>query len=207
MRRNFSDQNPTIFSTKVPRESRRWPIRFSAQKGFFFRFLLPRGVARGKPILNSDSNKVCMSWSLSLGQVFFCFGWRCCLCGLLPFIFAKEATLEFPIVPSSHQLCEACVQYLQRSDTWQLRQRLVFWNMQWRQGSLNGTHLKGNQTSSKCCPCNFSGIFFSGKKFLREVWGWSFVSYLAVSKNRGKTPKMDGLFHGKPYEQMDDLGG
>ena len=27
-----------------------------------------------------------------------------------------------------------------------------------------------------------------------------------VSKNRGKTPKMDGLFHGKPYEQMDDLG-
>ena len=27
-----------------------------------------------------------------------------------------------------------------------------------------------------------------------------------VSKNRGKTPKMDGLFHGKPYEQMDDFG-
>ena len=27
-----------------------------------------------------------------------------------------------------------------------------------------------------------------------------------VSKNRGKTPKMDGLFHGKPYVQMDDLG-
>ncbi len=26
------------------------------------------------------------------------------------------------------------------------------------------------------------------------------------SKNRGKTPKMVGLFHGKPYEQMDDLG-
>ena len=26
-------------------------------------------------------------------------------------------------------------------------------------------------------------------------------------KTRGKTPKMDGLFHGKPYEQMDDLGG
>ena len=25
-------------------------------------------------------------------------------------------------------------------------------------------------------------------------------------KNRGKTPKTDGLFHGKPYEQMDDLG-
>ena len=28
-----------------------------------------------------------------------------------------------------------------------------------------------------------------------------------VSKNRGKTTKMDGLFHGKSYEQMDDLGG
>ena len=23
----------------------------------------------------------------------------------------------------------------------------------------------------------------------------------------GKTSKMDGLFHGNPYEQMDDLGG
>ncbi len=31
---------------------------------------------------------------------------------------------------------------------------------------------------------------------------------MAVSKNRGiLPPKMDGLFHGKPYEQMDDLGG
>ena len=26
-------------------------------------------------------------------------------------------------------------------------------------------------------------------------------------KIRGVSPKMDGLFHGKPYEQMDDLGG
>ena len=27
------------------------------------------------------------------------------------------------------------------------------------------------------------------------------------TKNRGTfPPKMDGLFHGKPYEQMDDLG-
>ena len=26
-------------------------------------------------------------------------------------------------------------------------------------------------------------------------------------KIRGKNPKMDGLYHGKPYEQMDDLGG
>ena len=31
--------------------------------------------------------------------------------------------------------------------------------------------------------------------------------YMDVSKNRGiLPPKMDGLFHGKPYEQMDDLG-
>ena len=28
-----------------------------------------------------------------------------------------------------------------------------------------------------------------------------------VSKNRGKTTKMDGENNGKPYEQMDDLGG
>ena len=31
--------------------------------------------------------------------------------------------------------------------------------------------------------------------------------YGCQPKNSGKTPKMDGLFHGKPYEQMDDLGG
>ena len=36
----------------------------------------------------------------------------------------------------------------------------------------------------------------------------AFSGDMGVSKNRGKTPKMDGLFHGsKPYEQMDDLGG
>ena len=32
------------------------------------------------------------------------------------------------------------------------------------------------------------------------------LTYRYFQKNRGKTPKMDGLFHGKPYEQMDDLG-
>ena len=32
-------------------------------------------------------------------------------------------------------------------------------------------------------------------------------SNMNVSKNRGKTPKMDGWIHGKPYEQTDDLGG
>ena len=31
--------------------------------------------------------------------------------------------------------------------------------------------------------------------------------YMGVSKNSGKTPKMDGENKGKPYEQMDDLGG
>ena len=31
---------------------------------------------------------------------------------------------------------------------------------------------------------------------------------MGVSKNRGgKPPKMDGGNNGKPYEQMDDLGG
>ena len=30
---------------------------------------------------------------------------------------------------------------------------------------------------------------------------------MGVSKNRGKNPKMDGENNGKPYEQMDDLGG
>ena len=29
---------------------------------------------------------------------------------------------------------------------------------------------------------------------------------VGVSKNRGKTPKMDGENNEKPYEQMDDLG-
>ena len=31
--------------------------------------------------------------------------------------------------------------------------------------------------------------------------------YMGVSINRGKTLKMDGENNGKPYEQMDDLGG
>ena len=35
-------------------------------------------------------------------------------------------------------------------------------------------------------------------------WWW-FVD-MGVSENRG-TPEMDGLFHGKPYFSMDDLGG
>ena len=34
--------------------------------------------------------------------------------------------------------------------------------------------------------------------FTWDLWG--------VSKNRGKTRKMDGENNGKPYEQMDDLG-
>ena len=34
-----------------------------------------------------------------------------------------------------------------------------------------------------------------------------FVGNMGISKNRGWfSPKMDGLFHGKAYEQMDDLG-
>ena len=31
--------------------------------------------------------------------------------------------------------------------------------------------------------------------------------HLGVSKNSGKTHKMDGENNAKPYEQMDDLGG
>ena len=35
-----------------------------------------------------------------------------------------------------------------------------------------------------------------------------YTKEMGDSKNRGiLPPKMDGLFHGKPYEQMDDLGG
>ena len=32
------------------------------------------------------------------------------------------------------------------------------------------------------------------------------VGNMGVSKNRGKTPKMNGENHGKPYFLMDDLG-
>ena len=41
----------------------------------------------------------------------------------------------------------------------------------------------------------------------QEIWGLCIYIYMDVSKNRGKTPKMDGENNGKPYEQMDDLGG
>ena len=30
---------------------------------------------------------------------------------------------------------------------------------------------------------------------------------MGVEPKIGGKPKVDGLFHGKPYEQMDDLGG
>ena len=33
-----------------------------------------------------------------------------------------------------------------------------------------------------------------------------FQRQVGVSNNRGKNPKMDGENHGKPYEQMGDLG-
>ena len=36
---------------------------------------------------------------------------------------------------------------------------------------------------------------------------WLTCIHMGVSKNRGETPKMDGENNGKPYEQMDDLGG
>ena len=48
------------------------------------------------------------------------------------------------------------------------------------------------------------GTQFCGEKTL-FLGNW--LLYTGVSKNRGKPPKMDGLFHGKPYEQMDDLRG
>ena len=45
---------------------------------------------------------------------------------------------------------------------------------------------------------------------LLQVWsdmlGFNCIQ-MSVSKNRGNTPKMDGENNGKPYEQMDDLGG
>ena len=42
-------------------------------------------------------------------------------------------------------------------------------------------------------------------KYIRLNESYCFYVYIGVSKNRGFSPKMDGLFHGKPYEQMDDL--
>ena len=40
-----------------------------------------------------------------------------------------------------------------------------------------------------------------------EKWAPGCLEYMGVSKNKGKTTKMDGENNGKPYEQMDDLGG
>ena len=34
-----------------------------------------------------------------------------------------------------------------------------------------------------------------------------YMDYMGVSKNRGVSPKMDGLNNGKPHFLMDDLGG
>ena len=44
-----------------------------------------------------------------------------------------------------------------------------------------------------------------------EVWskknGRRTRIWVSIQKLGNFTPKMDGLFHAKPYEQMDDLGG
>ena len=47
---------------------------------------------------------------------------------------------------------------------------------------------------------------FSGWDEQIEVDPQNVGIQMGVSKNRGKTPKMDGEHNGKPYEQMDDLG-
>ena len=48
--------------------------------------------------------------------------------------------------------------------------------------------------------------FLQGKKHKNNGTG-EIRSHLGVSKNRGKTPKMDGENHGKPYEKMGWFGG
>ena len=46
-----------------------------------------------------------------------------------------------------------------------------------------------------------------GKRFFNHLGcGPSFSGYMGVSKNSG-TPKWMVYYKGKPYEQMDDLGG
>ena len=43
---------------------------------------------------------------------------------------------------------------------------------------------------------------------LKTGQNMDFYIWVLNPKIGGKIkPKMDGLFHGKPYEQMDDLGG
>ena len=56
------------------------------------------------------------------------------------------------------------------------------------------------------------GWLFLKKKHVLQLGGFDKVevlrmNHLGVSTNSGKTPKMDGENNGKPYEQMDDLGG
>ena len=36
---------------------------------------------------------------------------------------------------------------------------------------------------------------------------WKILVYMGISKNSGKTTKMDRLYDGNPYEQIHDLGG
>ena len=51
---------------------------------------------------------------------------------------------------------------------------------------------KRSHWSYECLSC--------GKSYLQEL-------NMGVSKNRGKTPKLDVFCNGKPYVLMDDLGG
>ena len=58
----------------------------------------------------------------------------------------------------------------------------------------------GPKTWMECCsPCT---LWWYPSLWGREV---TMFVYLGVSKNSGKTPKMDGENNGNPYEQMDDF--
>lgn len=63
-----TNPNPTV-KTKVPPESRRWPIRFSAQGDFFFQnfCLVLFFLSRGNTFLIVTTTKFGMSWSFSFG--------------------------------------------------------------------------------------------------------------------------------------------
>ena len=102
-----TNPNPAV-KTKVPQESRRWPIRFSAQGDFFFQIFcrVLFFLSRGNTFLIVTTTKFGMSWSFSFGQIFLDFGWRCWLDGFLPVIFAKEATFD------SHSMLPSCPRHV-----------------------------------------------------------------------------------------------
>ena len=63
------------------------------------------------------------------------------------------------------------------------------------------------RSSNAFGPAHWCDSCKSARREIGFIHDASIGEDVGVSKNRGRTTKMDGENNGTPYEQMDDLGG